>query len=167
MSRQRDSATVATDAGPKSIVHRPFLARVRRGGTIGLALGGLFGLIEAVFANWDTGMAFNPFDPLGTPLGPTLATTILAPVIVGATGGALAPLFRTRRGAILAGVCTFLPLALAILLFSPARGSAVWQLALVVAGGFVLATSMAVDLRPLVLDSEDEAVDADHDRPHN
>jgi hypothetical protein len=134
---------------------------------LGLVLGLIVALIEAALANWDTGMAFNEFDPLGTALGPTLALTVLAPTVIGATGGAIAPLFRTRRGAVVGGLLVFLPLAVAILIFSAARGPAFWQLMVILACGFVLAASMALDLRPLVLDAEEDAVGPDRDRPHN
>lgn len=164
----KDSPQANDPGAATPFIALPLRTRLRRGAGWGLLIGVLWALIEAAFADWDAGLAFNKYSPPGDPLGLTLAVVFVTPPLVGAIGGALAPLLRTRRGTVLVGVVSITPLVVGAAILATTRLSApLWQAVVILLGLLIFAASMALDIRNDLLKTERDSDPPDPDRPHN
>lgn len=149
-------------------VNRPLPSRLWRGARWGVLVGVIWASIEAVFGNWDAGLAFNRYSPPGDPLGLTIAVALVTPLLVCLVGAAFAPLFRTRRGTILLGLLSVLPAIAATAVLAKTRSTApLWQALVFLLAFLVFAAAFALDIRTDVLEADVDADDPDRDRPHN
>ena len=149
-------------------IDRPLRDRTLRGAGVGLAVGIILTLIDAMWADWDLGLVFNRIDPPGTPIGFVMRLSLIGLPLAGALGGAFSPFCRSRGGAVLVGMSALLPIAAIALTSSPRRPSLdSWEELVAWISLIVFAAVGGLAARPFLLRFRTLEAEFDDDRPQN